>query len=887
MSGTRARGPRLALGIVRAVAVLVPPAARAAWRHEWEAELQARWNELAARSALTTGARWDLCARALGSALDAMTLGKGGWGMDGFAQDVRLATRSLARRPGFTAVVVLTLAAGIGANTAMFGIARDVLLRPFPYPDADRVMALHDARADGGVGGNVTYPNLADLADAATSFDGIAATRWWVPALEDASGSIVLRGATVTGAFFDVLGVEAGEGRFFRPDEHGPGRPAQVVISHSLWESRFGADPGIVGRSLRLSGEEHVVIGVTGADFEDPWLMEGPGSEPQIWRSVASPPSEWPRSGRSWMGIARVRAGVALDAAQDELDAAFAGLVEAYPEDNTGYRATLTPLRDRIAGPAEPVLYTLLGAVGLLLLIACVNLASLLLGRALERQGELAVHRALGASTWRTIRRGFTEVGLLAAMGGGLGVVLAVWLGRLARGLGPMLPRPVTGSIDLQVAAFAVAVTAMAALLFGTVPALHTARSGDALPGRDSARGRTLGRSGQRLRRGLVVGELALTTALLVGAGLLVRSFQRLDGVELGVRTAGVIGVELHGAAWGDLSPEAAQAQWDAVLEAVRAAPGVESVGAIDYLPLGGSYSCDGIQRVDQPPPAAGEGRCAEVRVVLPGALETLELALVRGRHIAESDGPDAPLVAVIDARMAEEFWPGEDPIGARFQVHTREHEVVGIVADMQHFGPGGATRPMVYLHAPQEGWNGIARGLALVARGGDAGALVSPIRRAVADVNASIAFGEFQPMDGLLDRTLAAPRFRTQLMVGFGLVALLLAVLGVAGVMSFSVTRRTPELGLRLALGARPAELRSLVLGEGVRLVAAGIAFGLAAALAMAGVVDRLLFEVGARDPSVYTVVALVLSACALAACWLPARRASALDPTVALNAE
>lgn len=810
--------------------------------------------------------------------------------MNGFLHDVRIAARGLARRPGFSMVIVATLAVGIGSTTSIFSVARDVLLRPFPYPEPDRVVAVQSFDLDmQGFSGNVTYPNVFDLDAAATSFDGIGVARYWVPALEDERGSVVVRGATVTANYFDILGVEAGQGRFFRADEEGPGREPLVVISHSLWVDRFGADPTLVGRDIHLSGAAYRVIGIASRDYEDPWLMGGPGAEPQLWRTVASPPSEWPRSGRSWKGIARVRSDVSHAVAQDELDAIFAGLIEEYPGDNRNRRMRITPILELIAGPSQPVLYTLLGAVGLLLLIACANLANLLLGRALDRQGEFAVHRALGAPGWRILNRSLAEAGILATVGGLGGVGLAVALGGLVRGLEPMLPRPVTGAVDGGVLAFALVVTLGSGLLFGLAPALQAARSGSAMPGRGGARGNTLDRRGHRLRRSLVVGELALTAMLLVGSGLLVRSFQQLGAVELGLQTEGVVGIDLHGSAWWALEPDAAQAQWDAVLEAVRAAPGIDAAGAIDYLPLAGSYSCDGIQRLDQPPAAPGEGRCAEVRVVLPGALESMGIALMRGRLLDARDGPDQPAAVVIDDNMAEAFWPEEndDPIGARIQVHTRVHEIVGIVRNMRHFGPGGAERPMLYLHAPQEGWNGIARGLTLVARGSDAGGLVAPIRSAVAEVNGSIAIGDIVTLDGLLRESLAGPRFRTALMAAFAITALLLALLGITAVMTYSVVRRTRELGVRLALGAKPTQVRGLVMGEGSRLIATGVLLGLTGASAIAGTLDRLLFEVSARDPAVYAIVAVVLGGVGLVACYLPALRASRVDAIAALTAE
>ncbi|MEJ2205127.1 MAG: ABC transporter permease, partial [Gemmatimonadota bacterium] len=833
------------------------------------------------------GTRLDLAARALGSVVDALVYDGGRWRMEGMLQDIGRAIGMLRRKPGLALVVVPTLAVGIGANTAMFSVAKDVLLRPFPYPEPDKVVAVQGMTVGTDrVSGNVTYPNIQDLDDATSSFEAIGATRWWSPALEDDRGSIVVRGATVTANYFSILGVQPGQGRFFAPDEHGEGREPLVVLTHRFWAEQFGGDATVVGRELRLSGISYRVIGVTGRDFEDPWIMDGPGLEPQVFRTVDSPPSEWPRSGRSWKGIARVRSDVSVRAAQDELDAVFAGLVEAYPEHNAKRAMRLVPLRDRIAGPARPILLTLSAAVMTLLLIACANLANLLLGRALDRQNEFAIHKALGAPGWRLFHSSLAEAGVLAAIGGSLGIALALWLVDLARGLGSMLPRPVTGQVDPLVLAFAAGLTLGAGLLFGLAPALHALRTDASAPGAHVGRAMTTSRRGRRLRRALVVGQLALTTALLVGAGLLGRSFQRLGAVDLGLTTEGVVSVELHGSAWWDLETEAALTQWDAVLEAVRSSPGVESAGAMDYVPLAGNYSCDGVRRDDRPPPEPGQGMCAETRMILPGTLETLGVPLIRGRMIERTDHGDQPYVVVIDQNLADAMWPGEDPIGKAMQVHGNVHEVVGIVGNMLHFGPAGDVRPQLYLHAPQDGWNGIRRGLTIVARGSDAGGLFAPIRAAVNGVNASIAVGTAETLEGFLSASLSAVRFRTGLMIAFALVALLLSVLGIAGVMSYSVSRRTREMGVRLALGAEPTRVRGLVLGEAVRLWVQGVGLGVAGALVVAGALNEvLLFEIGPRDPGVYAVVVGLLGITTTIACYVPARRASGVDPVRALS--
>ncbi|NNF13126.1 MAG: ABC transporter permease [Gemmatimonadetes bacterium] len=881
------REPVGALWMVRAASCLLPRHARTEWRREWEGEVRSRWVELHERNELTLAARAGLLLRTTGSWVDALRYREGRWTMRGFGDDVKGAARQLRRKPGYAAVVATTLAVGVGGSTAVFGVASDVLLEPFPYPEPDKVVAVESYSLDRvGFGGSVTYPNVADLAVNTVSFDGIGLIRWWMPALDDGDGASIVRGATVTANFFEILGVSAGQGRLFRPDEEGEGRPDVVVLSHSLWTSRFGADPDVVGRDVRLNDLPYVVIGVLAEDFEDPGLMGGPGSEPRLWRTVSSPPSEWPRSGRSWKGIARVRTEVGIVAAQGDISAAYAALAEEYPEANANRMVVIAPLREVVAGPSQGVLVTLLAAVGLLLLIACANLANLQICRFLDREGDIAVHRALGASKARIVNQGLAETLLLATAGGVLGVGIAVWLGGFAGRLNALLPRAVDGGVDARVLAFALATTVGCALLFGLLPSLRAASVGATAPGRDGGRTTTSGRRARTIRRGLVIGQLAMTMTLLVAAGLLGRSLQHLGGVDVGFDPRGAFQLEVHGSAFYDLTPEAAGTQWHDVMDGLRSIPGVEAAGAMDIVPLGGGYSCDGVGRSDRPPPAPGEGRCAEVRAIFPGTLEALGVELVRGRLISEDDAMDAEPVMVVDETTAEAFWPGEDPIGMGFYAHGRVAEVVGIVGSLLHFGPGESSRPMVYLPAAQEGWNGYNRGFDIVVRVDDR-VSGNRLREAVHEVNGSIALGSVQPFEGLLDRNLAGPRFRTILMAAFGSIALLLASLGIAGTMAYSVSRRSRELGVRLALGANPSEVRQLVVREGTALVAAGVLLGVAGSAVVARLLESLLFDVGTRDPVVYLGAVALLVGGALFACYVPARRASRVDPTMALQSE
>ncbi len=882
-------GPTVALLLVRVASVFVPDHERTEWLREWEAELTGRWaDRLSGPAGWASGPR--LARTALGAFVDAWALRARSGAFGGLGIELRVAVRSLGRRPVFAGLVVGILALGIGANATLYSVARDQLLRPFPYPDADRVATVLSLRRNATeFSGNVAYPNMADLDETATSLSDLGVIRYWTPALTDVGDAAVLDGATVTSNFFRILAVEPGLGRFFAPEEQGTGREPVVVLSHGFWQSRYGAEPEVVGSTLTLNGTSYRVIGITGAEFEDPGLLGGVGSEPQVWRTVASPPSEWPRSGRSWKAIGRVRPGLEISEAQAELDGLMGGLARAYPDHNAGRTVRIVPLRDRIAGPIRSAVLLLLGGVVLLLLVATANLAGLLLGRVLERQREFVLMRALGASGWRVLRVGLAEVAILSVAGGlgGLGVT-ALLLRGIGRVAPTVLPRAASGGLDPTVIGFAALATALCALLFGLAPALHGTRAAYPGPRLQGGRGSSAGLRGNRFRRGLVVTQMALTTVLLVASGLMARSFQQLGQVDLGLDPGGVIAMPLHGSAWWDLSEDAARAQWQDVLDAVKSTPGVTSAGAMDYVPLGGDYSCDGIRRDDRPPPGAGEGRCAEVRVVLPATLQTLGISLVKGRHISRTDGPDAVPVAVIDQSLADALWPGEDPIGKRMHVHVNVHEVVGVVADMRHFGAGMPSNPMVYLHAPQEGWNGITRGLSVVFRtDGVPVSVTGAVRAAIAEVNPTIAAGEVVTLERLERLTLAGPRFRALLLSLFAGSALALSILGIGGVMAYSVAMRTREMGVRVALGARPHDVRAMVLREGVRLTALGVGVGLILALAVAGSLDSLLFEVQGRDPFTYGAALALVTAAGLVSCYLPARRASRVEPATVLTAE
>jgi predicted permease len=499
------------------------------------------------------------------------------------------------------------------------------------------------------------------------------------------------------------------------------------------------------------------------------------------------------------------------------------------------------------------------------------------------------VRSALGAPHGRLIAHLFAESLGLATLGGALGIAMAYGgVAAIVHYAGALIPRPEAIALDGGVLLFAAAASLGSGILFGLTPGLRVLRGARIASIASVRGGGALARKTGRIRRTLVLAEIATTVVLVVGAGLLLKSLWNLHRVELGVEREGVVTMELHGSAWWDLKPETAATRYREVFDAVGALPGVQAGAAIDVVPLSDNYSCDGVTPLDRPPPAPGDGRCAEVRSATPGIFEALGIPLLRGRAIAWSDDADAPGSAVFSERAAEVFWPGENALGQTAVIRSDTFTVVGIVADVRHFGPAAELNPAVYLPATQEPWNGIARGLTLVVRGGPGvDGMLSGIRNAVRPANPAIAIGNVRTMDALLSARVGAPRFRAFLLGSFAALALLLALVGIAGVMAYSVVSRTREFGIRIALGAAPMRVTGSILAEGARLTLGGLALGLLAAIGLTRLLRSLVFEVGTLDAGVVAIACVAVSGCALLACWLPARRASRIDPVRALRAD
>ncbi|MGH7606497.1 MAG: ABC transporter permease, partial [Gemmatimonadales bacterium] len=788
----------------------------------------------------------------------------------------------LLKRPGFTLVVVSTLALGIGATTAIFSVVNGILLEPPAYHEPDRLARLYLSNVQGSGRGNLNPMDLVDLR-AAGSVRGVAFRTRWEPTLTGLDRPVPVRVGLVSPDFFDVLGVRAAAGRWFRPEEGERGRDDALVLSHRRWLDLFGGDPDVVGRTVRLDGTPHTIIGVTPADFEDPFADAGlDGFVP--W--VVDPDN---RGGHFMMAFARLGPEVRLPQAAAELNAIFAGIAERYTF-KEGRTISLVPLTRAMGSEARTPLLILLGAVGLVLLIVCLNVASLMLTRSVDRAREVAVRTALGASRGRLLRQLLIESAVLAVAGGAAGLFAATWItGAVTAGAPVALPRIGQVGVDGGVIAFALVVTMVTAVVFGLWPAVRSSgvRARDAL--RTVARtGSGLARSGGR--RGLVVAEVALSVCLLIAAGLMVRTVVKLLDVDTGFRDPERV-LTFAVTTPSSRYPSGAEVRqfYDRLTAHLAAQPGVEAVGAVNMLPLAGSYSCNSFALDDRPDPYL---ECAEERIVQDEYFAAMRIPTLRGRAFGPGDDAAGAPVAVISETMARRFWPGGDPIGTRFKWGARDNDgpwatIVGIVADVKHYGLEREAAPEVYLNQAQLDFAYRSWTLTVRTAAAPASALAPAVRAGVRALDPDMAVQELLSMDTLVASAAAPWRFTTQLLVGFAAVAALLAALGLYGVLAFSVAQRRREIGIRMAVGARSGDVLRDVVGQGALLIAVGVGIGVAGALAATRVMRGLLFEVSATDPVVFALAPLLLGGVGLLAAWLPARRAARTDPMEALRHE
>jgi putative ABC transport system permease protein len=809
-------------------------------------------------------------------------------------QDLRFGVRLLWKRPGFTAVAVAALALGVGANTAIFTVVDAALLRSLPYREPSRLVHLWETkRSRDFEQREASYPDFLDWrAGSGEVFEGVAGYARQPFTLYSNGEAARVAGASVTANFFDVLGVGASRGRAFVEGEDAPGAARACVISHGLWQRRFGGDARAVGAQVSLDGEAYTIVGVLPAEFE---FAKVGGAE--VWTPMRPTPETAARRYMHWVNVvARLKGGVAPDAARARMDAIASHIEREDASAHAGTGLRLVPLREEIAGPVRPVLMLLLGAVGLVLLIACANVANLLLARSTSRQREMAVRAALGASRWRLARQLMTESVLLSAAGGAVGLVLALWGVDLLVALIPaqqlaQMPYLRHLSLDRDVLLFAAALSLLTGVLFGTLPALAASRADLQGAMKEGGRG-TASRRPARVRDLLVVSEVALALVLLVGAGLLLKSLAAMLAVDPGFDPRGLLTlrVALPPARYAE-DVQAARFHAE-LLRRVSRLPGVSGAAETSNLPLSGDGGTGTPQVVGRPAPEGDTSAESHLRTVSANYFEVMGVPLVKGRAFGERDTGEAPGVLVVNKTFAERVFPGEEAVGRRVTFKWSDgqppFEIVGVVGDEKVTSLDARTTPVIYFHA-QQSPDSAAALVVRAAPGVEPESLAAAVSGEVRAVDAEVPVFAVQTLERMVEGTRATfmRRYPAYLTGVFACVALLLALVGIYGVMSYTVAQRTHEIGVRVALGARGRDVVRMVLGRGMRLAALGLALGVVASLALTRLMTGLLFGVSAADPVVYAAVSLLLAAVALLACLVPARRATKVDPMEALRYE
>ena len=806
--------------------------------------------------------------------------------MDTLLRDLRYSLRILIKEPGFTLLGILTLGLGIGATTAIFTVVDSVLLRPLPYKDSDRlVVAMHGPEASSPV----SPADYLDYREQARSFEGLAAAQAWGGTLGGGDRPERVSGLQVSANLLDVLGVPALHGRTFVEGEDQPGRDRVAVLSYGLWQRRFGADPAIVGRDISVDGQSYRVVGVMPAAFRFAPFWQ---TRSELWVPLTLTAKRTDRTGRSLRLFGRLRDGVSVARAHQEMTAIAARLEREYPESNTGISIAVRPLLDKVVSGVRATLLALMSMVTFVLLIACANVASAMLARASGRQQEVAVRLALGASPWRVVRQLLTESLLLASAGASVGFALAVWGVHWLVTMLPAasLPRQQDVGFDLRVFAAATIATLVAGVATGLVPALQITRPGlvSAFQGR---RGATDG-SHRKWVRSLLIGvEVALALVLLVGAGLMGRTMLALTDVDPGFRVDHLVVADVSLGGTPHANRAARYPMYRRISERLSALPGITSVSAINHLPLAGDVWTLGYSIEGRPVPTAGQRWSAVYRVVDAGYFATAGLPLLEGRDFSTSDREGSIAVAIINKTMADRRWPGRSPVGERLHIPgpgdvQAPITIVGVAANARQGDWTSPPSDEVYVALAQRSTEfGLAAVTFLLRTSGDPNAIAGSIPGAVAEVDRGVPVSRVTTMEDVVADALWRQRLTAQLTGGFALLALALAAIGIYAAVGYAVARRTREFGVRIALGGTPRQLQGLALSEGLRPVAIGAVVGIAIAIAASGFADRLLFGVRSTDPMSFIASVLVLLLVAACAAWVPARRASRQDPMVALR--
>jgi putative ABC transport system permease protein len=815
--------------------------------------------------------------------------------METLLQDIRYGVRMLLKAPSVSIVATIALALGIGANTAIFSVVNAVLLRPLPFANSEQLMMVWETDSTRGYSrGSASYPNFVDWREQNHVFEHVASYHTNDFVMTGRGESTRLQGAVVNADLFPLLGAAPVIGRAFLPDEDKPGESGRVVLlSQQLFQKRFNSDPNAVGQSMVLDGKNYTIVGVMPQAFQFPIQNE----PVELWTTVAldregKDPITDERGAHYMNVIARLKPGVSKEQAQAEMTAVGTRLEQQYPDKNLHKSIRIEPALEALVGDIRPALLILLGAVGCVLLIACANVANLLLARAMMRHKEMAIRSALGASRLRVVRQLLTESVLLSLAGGTLGLVMAVWWSDLLVALGKEnIPRALQVGLDWRVLGFTLAVSLLTGIIFGLVPALHSSKTELTESLKEGGRGSSDGARRNRIRGVLVVSELAIAVVLLVGAGLLIQSLWRLEKVSPGFESQNlltfVVGIP-------DVKyPAEKQAQfYHDLVTRVESLPGVRSASAIIPLPLSGDLFRISFETEGRPV-AKGDQPSADFFAISDSYFKTLGVSMLQGRDFNERDGEKAPPVVIVNQAFAQKYFPNEHPVGKRIKpgISTRDaepdppmREIVGVVADVRNRNLSSELRPGYFVPAAQIPFNQMTL---VVRTTNDPHSLITAVQNEVHSMDREVPVFSIKTMDEYIAATVAAPRFNTTLLAIFASVALILTIVGLYGVMSYSVAQRTNEIGIRMALGARVTDVLTLVFKQGLKLVLIGEVIGLAGAFALTRLIRGLLFGVTPTDYTTFIAVAVVLALVAVLATLIPARRAAKVDPLVALRYE
>jgi putative ABC transport system permease protein len=804
--------------------------------------------------------------------------------LENLLQDLRYGARMLMKNPGFAFVAVITLAAGIAANTTIFSLADAVLLRPFNFPNQERLVMVWNRGIDkGGFHGVVAPGNFIDWREQNQSFEQIIAINYRSFDLTGAHQPERFVGHGVSAGFFDALGVKAAIGRTFLPGEDEPGRDQVVVLKHSLWERRFGADPNIVGRTLTLDAKTFTVIGVMPPDFNFPFN----GGE--MWAPLAFDDKEKQERGRNYlqpMGL--LKPGVSVAQADADLDAISRRAQQLFPETNAGQSAIVVGMAESFVDMAQMYVTPLFGTVAFVLLIACANVANMLFSRAFGRRKEIAVRLALGASRWRLVRQLLTESLLVALVGGAIGLLLSVLAVDLLSDAIPedfakLIPGWDHFSVNRTVLLFTLMISMLTGVIFGLMPALQASKPNLDETLKEGAKGASSTGSRHRLRGALVVAEVALSLVLLVGAGLMIRSFMAMLRDDTGFNPHNVLSFQLSLS--GEKYSEAQQRGfYDQLLKRLETLPGVVAAGAISILPVSGNNQNDTFEIAGRPPFEKGKGPDAGYRVVTPEYFDAIGMSLRRGRDFTASDNELAPGVVIINETLASRFFPNQEAIGQRIITGGGPMEIVGVVGDVKDLGLDRVPRPSLYVPYAQNPRTNM--GVALRAAI-EPTALAAAARDEVMKLDPTQPVSNLKTVERMIHERTSPKRLMAATMGVFAAIALLLAGVGLYAVMAYAVSQRRHEIGVRMSLGARSRDILLLITGQGLKLTLAGLALGMAGAFALTRVMQPLLYGVTATDPLTFVLISLALAGVALLACWIPARRATKVDPMIALRCE